>query len=54
LRLRKALIEDGKNLVLCSLSDNIWSVFLMTGLDRVFRFAPDPLTALATLQLEGE
>lgn len=54
LRLRKALIEDGKGLVLCSVSDTIWSVFLMTGLDRVFRFAPDPLTALATLQLEGE
>ena len=54
LRLRKALVEDGKGLVLCSVSDNIWSVFLMTGLDRVFRFAPDPLTALATLQLEGE
>lgn len=54
LRMRKALQDSGKRLVLCSVNDNIWSVFLMTGLDRVFRFAPDPMTALATLQLEGE
>lgn len=54
LRLRKKLVDRGRNLVVCSLSDNVWSVMLLTGLDRVFRFAPDPTTALATLQLEGE
>jgi anti-anti-sigma factor len=52
IRLRKALGDAGKQLLLCSVNDNLWSVFLMSGLDRVFRFAPDPLTALATLQLE--
>jgi hypothetical protein len=25
---------------------------MVTGLDKVFRFAPDPMTALAGLQLE--
>ena len=52
IRLRKALNEAHKQMVLCSVNDNLWSVFLMSGLDRIFRFAPDPLTALATLQLE--
>lgn len=54
LRLRKKLVDTGRNLVLCSLNDNVWSVMLLTGLDRVFRFAPDPMTALATLQIEAE
>jgi anti-anti-sigma factor len=54
LRLRKKLVDSGRALVLCSMSDNVWSVMLLTGLDRVFRFAQDPMTALATLQLEGE
>ena len=54
LRLRKGLVDANKGLVICAVTDNIWSVFLMTGLDRVFRFAPDPMTALATLQIEGE
>jgi anti-anti-sigma factor len=54
LRLRKKLVDQGRSLVLCSLTDNVWSVMLLTGLDRVFRFTQDPLTALATLQLEGE
>lgn len=54
LRLRKKLVDHGRQLVVCSLSDNVWSVMTLTGLDRVFRHAPDPMTALATLQLEGE
>lgn len=54
LRLRKKLVDNGRQLVVCSLSENVWSVMMLTGLDRVFRFAPDPMTALATLQIEGE
>jgi len=34
--------------------DEVWSVLMVTGLDKVFRFAPDPMTALAGLQLEDE
>lgn len=52
LRLRKQLQERGKRLVLCSLSDELWSVMLLTGLDKVFVFAPDPMTALASIQIE--
>jgi stage II sporulation protein AA (anti-sigma F factor antagonist) len=54
LRLRKMLAEQGKTMKICSLSDQVWSVFLVTGLDKVFRFAPDPMTALAGIQLEEE
>jgi anti-anti-sigma factor len=53
LRLRKRLIDHGRSVVLCALSDNVWSVMVLTGLDRVFRYATDTPTALATLQLEG-
>jgi hypothetical protein len=52
LRMRKKLIELERMLVLCSLGDDVWSVMMLTGLDKVFRFAKDPLTALAGLQLE--
>jgi anti-anti-sigma factor len=52
LKLRKALTERKRQLKLCSVKDELWSVFLVTGLDKVFRFAPDPMTALAGLQLE--
>ena len=54
LRLRKRLLECGRSIKLCSVSDEVWSVLLITGLDKVFRFAPDPMTALAGLQLEDQ
>jgi anti-anti-sigma factor len=52
LRLRKQLAERKRVLKLCSVKDDLWSVFLITGLDKVFRFAPDPMTALAGIQIE--
>ena len=53
LRIRKRIADSGRQMVLCSMSDHCWSVLVMTGLDRIFRCAPDPMTALATLQVEG-
>ena len=52
LKLKKVLADAGGQLRLCSVSDEVWSVMMVTGLDKVFQFAPDPLTALAGLQLE--
>lgn len=52
LRVRKMLDEHGRQLRLCGMGDEVWSVMLVTGLDKVFRFAPDTMTALAGLQLE--
>ena len=54
LRLRKRLIEAGRTIKICSVNEEVWSVLLITGLDKVFRFAPDPMTALAGIQLEEE
>jgi anti-anti-sigma factor len=53
LRIRSILNEHGKLLKLCSVADEVWSVFMVSGLDKVFRFAPDPMTALAGLQIEA-
>lgn len=52
LQLRQALARHDKRLRLCSVNQDVWNVLNITGLDRVFQFAPDPLTALAGLQLE--
>ncbi len=55
LRLRKRLAEGQppRQLVLAALSDEVWSVLLLTGLDKVFRVSPDTMTALARVQLDG-
>ncbi len=52
LKLRQDLAKEGRRLKLCSVADDVWSVMMVTGLDKVFQFAPDPMTALAGLQLE--
>ena len=52
LKLKKVLGDAGGQLRLCSVSDEVWSVMMVTGLDKVFQFAPDPLTALAGLQID--
>jgi len=54
LRLRKLLDAAGHELRLCGLTDDVWSVLIVTGLDRLFRFEPDTLTALAGLQIDRE
>ncbi len=54
LKLRKRLTEAGRLLKICAVNDEVWSVMMVTGLDKVFRFAPDPMTALAGIQLEDE
>jgi anti-anti-sigma factor len=52
LRLRKALIEHDGRLKLAGVQDAVWSVMQLTGLEKVFEFAPDKATAIASLQLE--
>jgi anti-anti-sigma factor len=54
LRLRKRVQEGRKQLVLCAMSDEVWSVLLLTGLDKVFTVCPDVMTGLARVQLAGE
>lgn len=54
LRLRKRIAEGGGMLVLCAMNDNLRDVLHHTGLDRIFQFAPDTMTALASVQLAEE
>ena len=51
LRLRKAVSTNGRKLILCEVNTQVWGVFLVTGLDKIFDFTNDIATALATLQL---
>ncbi len=51
LRLRKNLEAHNRQLILCGISDEVMSVLVITGLNKVFSFAPDLLTAIASIQI---
>ncbi|MEN6306662.1 MAG: STAS domain-containing protein [Anaerohalosphaeraceae bacterium] len=51
LKLRKALYENGRQLILCGMKSQTMGIFRLTGLDTVFKFADDQFLALAGLQL---
>ncbi|MCK6455225.1 MAG: STAS domain-containing protein [Phycisphaerae bacterium] len=53
LKLRKQLHSNypGK-LRLCGISNSVWGVFLVTGLDKIFEFADDVASGLAGLQMQ--
>ena len=53
LRMRKAVQAAKRRLVLCGVNTQVWGVFLVTGLDKIFEFTNDVSTALATVQLAG-
>ncbi len=52
LKIRQKQLNDNRRLRLCSVSDNVWGVMMVTGLDKIFSFQPDPMMALASLQVE--
>ncbi len=52
LRLRKTLLSHDRRLRICSVTDSLWTVFLVTGLDGLFEFTDDVSTSLASLQSE--
>jgi len=45
LRLRKILIQSDGHLTICALGPQVESVFAVTGLDKIFNFAPDTTEA---------
>ena len=51
LKLRKALQKLEARMRVCGASDAVWSVMMVTGLDKVFDFTDDVTLALASLQL---
>lgn len=53
LRLRKQCISNKRKLVLCCIDTNVWGLFLVTGLDKVFEFADTVATGLAAAQINA-
>jgi anti-anti-sigma factor len=54
LKLRKLVeLTNERRLVLCSVNRQVWGVFLVTGLDRIFECVDDVATGLAALQIES-
>jgi anti-anti-sigma factor len=51
LKLRRITIENERRLVCCTVDSHAWSIFLTTGLDKIFQFTDDVSTALALLQI---
>lgn len=51
LRLRKNLDAKGRQLILSAVADEVMSVLVVTGLNKVFEFAPDLITAIASIQI---
>ena len=51
LKLRKILLTADRRLILCGVNTQVWGVFLVTGLEKIFVCTGDTSTALATLQL---
>ena len=51
LRIRKLMLSLNRRLVLCGVNTQVWGIFLVTGLDKIFEFTHDVSTALATIQL---
>jgi len=54
LKLRKALEDSGRRLVLSTVGEQTKEVFAVTGLDNIFEFIDDQFVALAGLQLVGD
>lgn len=54
LRVRSLVNDRGRQVRLCSVSEDVESVMRVTGLDKLFHVVPDPLTALTSLQMVDE
>ena len=52
LKLRKIVtVNNKRKLMLCAINTHVWGVFLVTGLDKLFDFADDVASGLASLQI---
>ncbi len=52
LRVRKVMLAVDRRLVLCDVNAQVWGIFLVTGLDKIFEFTSDVAIALASLQID--
>ncbi|MDY7010796.1 MAG: STAS domain-containing protein [Planctomycetota bacterium] len=54
LRLRKRVLAGKNRIILCGIDTRVRTVFSITGLDKVFEFADDTATALASIQIAAK
>ena len=52
IEIKKLLQTKDKRMIICNISDSIWSTMLATGLDQVFEFIENTMVALASLTFE--
>ena len=53
LQIRKEAVSRDQKLRLANPNNQIWAIFITTGLDKVFTFSENVSTALASLQIEN-
>jgi anti-anti-sigma regulatory factor len=44
-------MQQQRRLIFCEVNNQVWGIFLVTGLDKIFDFTNDIATALASVQL---
>lgn len=54
LKLRKQISGNSSKLILCAVDTQVWSAFLVTGLDKIFEFTDAVPTALASIQIADQ
>ena len=52
IEIKKSLKAKDRRMIICNISDTIWSTMLATGLDQVFEFIENTPVALASLTFE--
>jgi len=52
IEIKKSLNANDRRMIICNISDSIWSTMLATGLDQVFEFIENTPVALASLTFE--
>lgn len=54
LRLRKLITGVNHRLIFCDVNTQVWGVFMVTGLDKIFEATNDISVALTTLQIAAQ
>ena len=52
IEIKKLLHANDRRMIICNITDSIWSTMLATGLDQVFEFIENTPVALAMLTFE--
>lgn len=54
IKIRRQIHAAESRMILCGTNDHVWGAFLVTNLDKLFEFADDVPTALATLEMNAK